>query len=570
MRFQPNAELRDLLEAACLSELTADQTQRLESLVRDNAAAQDYYLRYLLLDAELALEFGGVDDAASALGTPTTLPMPSATRRRKWGRWIATLAAAVLLSIGLGAWLSRQRDSTAPIAFATLAESSGSVQVIRPSGEARPAAPGEVVEPGDTVRTGAGNSWAVVELRDASRLELDAETSLRLDDDRRVFLDEGAVRADVQGQPASRHVELTTRHARIKARGSRFNSSASEDVTIFEAESGPMEVQRGVKASVQLEPGFYAVAAADTDSVVVRRQPAPTQLARFDFPGPTRGLLFTPDGTVLITLTNQAVVSRDPRTGKRQASFDVGDSAFCMAVLPDGTVLTGGKGPLVRFWNRTAGKEVRSLDVGVTAIRQLVVSPDGRQLALLAEADGRRPEVQLWDLERSARLPGVEGETSGDNCLAFAPDSGSLAIGRPNGRVVLQPLAGDRQPATWKAHNKHVHNLAFTPDGQLVSTGQDGMIRIWDGATLQKRAEFSAPGRKAAGLAVSPDGRWVATTHADGLRLWPRAGGEPRLVALPRKRVSLLAFSRDSGRLASATWDKPGQLWDLSEMTQPD
>lgn len=575
MRYQPTAEYRYLLEAACTGELTVSQVQRLEAIFRADPAAQDYYLRYLMLDADLALELGGAHDAALAAANdpaaPATLPM-AAPRRRRLVLWVAAsaaLAATVLLAIGLGGWLTRPTPSLLDVtAIATLAESSGIVELVSVSGEIKAALKGQAVQPGETVRTGAGESWAVVEFRDSSRLELDAETELRLDDGRRLFLAEGSVRANVRDQPTGRHVELATRHARIKARGNRFSSSASDDSTRVEAESGPMEVQRGAERPIELEAGFYAVVAANTDSVVVRAQPAPSKLARVELAGPSRALAFTPDGSVLLTLTSHAVVSWDARSGMRQASFDVGQGMASLALLPDGTLLTAGKGPLIRFWNRIVGQQVRSLDTGAAGIRQLVVSPDGRLLAALAADDAKRSEVQIWKLERGERLLALDGETSDDNCLAFAPDSRGLVVGRPGGRVVLHNLPGDKRQAAWKAHNKHLHCLAFARDGRLVTTGQDGMIRVWDAATHQKRAEVCEPGRKALALAVSPDDRWVATTHADGLRLWPLSGGEPRLLVLGRKKATLLAFSPDSSRLAVAAFDKPAQLWNLSELAQ--
>jgi WD40 repeat protein len=126
-------------------------------------------------------------------------------------------------------------------------------------------------------------------------------------------------------------------------------------------------------------------------------------------------------------------------------------------------------------------------------------------------------------------------------------------------------------------HMAKMTGLTFTPDGkQLVSAGDDKVIRVWDweaGKTIRTIRGQVGPGHegKIFAMALSPDGRWlaaagwmdstIATTPCCGdIRLYDFATG--KLVALLKGHtavVNSLAFSPDSKRLISG-----GGLGDLS------
>ena len=133
-------------------------------------------------------------------------------------------------------------------------------------------------------------------------------------------------------------------------------------------------------------------------------------------------------------------------------------------------------------------------------------------------------------------------------------------------------------------HTALIKGLVFTPDGkQLVSAGEDKVIRVWDretGSTVRTiRGQVGAgPEGRIYAMALSPDGRWLAAggwmapglgvrdNELGDIRLYDFASGN--LVALLRGHadvVNSLAFSADSKLLISGASDFTAILWDVAD-----
>lgn len=124
-----------------------------------------------------------------------------------------------------------------------------------------------------------------------------------------------------------------------------------------------------------------------------------------------------------------------------------------------------------------------------------------------------------------------------------------------------------------------VKGLIFTADGnQLISTGEDKAIRIWDwrsGKTVRVIRGEIGPGShgKVYTMALSPDGKLLAAagwTHAEcagrcgDIRIYDFATGElQRLLQGHTNVVYRLAFSRDGRRLVSGGSDRLAMVWEV-------
>src|SRR5262249_23479635 len=117
------------------------------------------------------------------------------------------------------------------------------------------------------------------------------------------------------------------------------------------------------------------------------------------------------------------------------------------------------------------------------AVKAVAFSADGKWLASI----GGDHIVRLYDAQRwnvrwaSSPMPGDL------HCLAFHPDSKSLAVGSGNpDKARLLSVRDGSERLSYEGHSKPVISVAFSPDGKRLATGSDDTsIRLWDTATGQ-------------------------------------------------------------------------------------
>ncbi|HEX8719805.1 MAG TPA: WD40 repeat domain-containing protein, partial [Pyrinomonadaceae bacterium] len=164
----------------------------------------------------------------------------------------------------------------------------------------------------------------------------------------------------------------------------------------------------------------------------------------------------------------------------------------------------------------------------------------------------------------------------------------ALALGAP--RAPARPQAGGavRPPslaraaakpsaataATWKlrrtltGHEGAVYSASFFPGGaRVVTSGDDGRIRVWEVATGLLLRTAEGPGGSVSDVAVSPDGRLVAAcTDGGGAKVELRDARTLRVLRTlsgHEEGVFEVVFSPDGRLLASGGRDKVIRVWDV-------
>lgn len=127
-----------------------------------------------------------------------------------------------------------------------------------------------------------------------------------------------------------------------------------------------------------------------------------------------------------------------------------------------------------------------------------------------------------------------------------------------------------RLKRTLRGHEGAVYSAAFFPGGaRVVSSGDDGKIRVWDVRTGRLLSSEEGPGGTISDVAVSPDGRLLAscTDSSKGSLVQLR---DARTLVLRRTfeaqedGVFEVVFSPDGRLLASGGRDKVVKLWEVS------
>jgi WD40 repeat protein len=194
---------------------------------------------------------------------------------------------------------------------------------------------------------------------------------------------------------------------------------------------------------------------------------------------------------------------------------------------------------------------------------------DGRCFAV-SSLDGTMTVCDAHGGEKICTLQGKAGPVYG---VAFNPVSDALASAHYDGTVKVWDIERGRargvSPPSLpiKAHNDHVLGVAYSADGRLLASAggrdQERNIGIWEAAAgkpvhplFQKNFVRS--------VAFSPDSGRLASTSAAELILWDVATGQ-KLRAIPlTERARRVVFSPDGRRLAAVCEGHKVGLWDAA------
>ncbi len=115
----------------------------------------------------------------------------------------------------------------------------------------------------------------------------------------------------------------------------------------------------------------------------------------------------------------------------------------------------------------------------------MLISPDGKVLAILGEQISQKHALQLFSMETGAAIGApAYVDSTWSRAFAFSPDSQQLAIATgwadAEALICLWSIADRHEVARFVGHQDNVYSLAFSRDGSfLVSGSLDKTVRIW-------------------------------------------------------------------------------------------
>ncbi len=214
-------------------------------------------------------------------------------------------------------------------------------------------------------------------------------------------------------------------------------------------------------------------------------------------------VLFTPDGTELISVSNDKtirfwdVASGEPiRVLRPPIGPGLEGKLYAAALSPDGrTLAVGGYGLKDAFGSiylisTATGRIERVLKGHTNAINALAfgVPPGGRLLLASGSSDNA---ARIWDVAAGECRRVLEGHTNRVQDIAFAPDASRLATASYDKTARIWSVADGKCLQTLQGHTQTVMSVAWSPSGKLLATGGwDRSIRLWspDG-TLSRNIE---------------------------------------------------------------------------------
>lgn len=225
--------------------------------------------------------------------------------------------------------------------------------------------------------------------------------------------------------------------------------------------------------------------------------------------GYARSLKFSSNGSLLILGGGRGgklghAVVWDVRTGRRIA--EVGkefDQLMSADISPDHRrVVIGTNSKKVKCYDVTSGEELYVISKHTEWVTGADFSPDG---ILLATSD-RNGNVMAWEADNGGEFFNLGQHQKAVTGLAWRADSNVLASCSADGTVSTWEMKTGKRVANWTAHAGGVEAASFTPDGRLVTCGQDGKVALWS-VEGKKLGESQPQGDVVSSVAALHDGK---------------------------------------------------------------
>ncbi len=209
----------------------------------------------------------------------------------------------------------------------------------------------------------------------------------------------------------------------------------------------------------------------------------------------------------------------------------------------------------VRLWSATSGRLLASFKLTNDSSPEIAYSPDGK---LLAIAD-RSGAVKLADVENGELIRNLRSQQSGVGTIVFSPDGKIIAMA--TGSAIK--LVDVNDDVVLRALDSQARALAFSPDGKIIASGgEDGSIKLWDGASGKLLRSFAAHketgliGQAGVGtLVFSPDGSMLISHKHNNpsIKFWQVSNGELIKAVSVGTGVESLTITRNGLVIASAS-----------------
>ncbi len=192
----------------------------------------------------------------------------------------------------------------------------------------------------------------------------------------------------------------------------------------------------------------------------------------------------------------------------------------------------------------------------VDAIIEMAITSDSKKIATV----GFNKALIIHDAANGQELAQLECSCNDNHAVAFSSDDNLIAAGGRCGSIRVWDVESGKVVHKIKAHRRRIRSLEFTPEGDLISAGDDQIVRI---NKLDNLAQSIALPRHASKLfavqTIAPS--VIATSGSDNkIHIWnTQRGSEIGSLEQHTGTVSCLDMAQDV--LVSGSFDTTVRIW---------
>lgn len=227
-------------------------------------------------------------------------------------------------------------------------------------------------------------------------------------------------------------------------------------------------------------------------------------------------------------------------------------AVLSLAVLPGGETLVSGSGDCtLRMWSLSQGTCEGEKTVHTDSVRGVAVAPG---LGLVTASHDAT--LKLWTLSGDA-IAEMVGHTALVYCCAVSPDGALIASGSEDNTAKVWRTDGECLQTL--EHPGCVWDVAFLPNGDLVTACSDAVVRVWS-----RNTDRRAPQEVAAALEAAMAARKAPAKGNDAGGALP-AGltlEDPSVLQAPGARDGQTKIVSEGGGAVAYSWDAAKATWE--------
>lgn len=290
-----------------------------------------------------------------------------------------------------------------------------------------------------------------------------------------------------------------------------------------------------------------------------------TEVARFQSrEADSIPIAFRPDSARLATTTlaDGKITIRKVGTWTETLCIQGSSSGtMSMDFDPSGArLVTASADGTIHLWNAETGQELAASTSKTHDVAAAIVSPTGRRLVTTSQTGH---EAYLWSITDGLQEQHTLGHVSPVSFAAFSPD-GRLIVSADEGYGWIWDAETGREIASLEGHTG-IESACFNPDGtRVVTAASYRSACVWDPMTGELLLRLHRDARIAC-VAFSPDGSIILTASQDGIVcLWNAHSGRELARFRCSRGVSAAGFSPDGKHVATLARDGTMRIFDAS------